>query len=197
MDKILDIPIITRDAATRFKNMLENFRLGVSEATGFPERNLSFQFSHAFLRAYENSAVFQEVTFDKRKHLDTLLISDDFAIALECKVLLMRSRAADLKDDAKRLQEIVPLMKKRFKKNSPTKWYTMLLCETWWSEHASWWVGESTKSMWEPLDIIDTYKRDKILLRGDITFDGAQKQWPLFWLYGYREYKDSDTNNIV
>jgi len=192
VDSSIDIMKITHDAAGRFAKMLDGFNLGVSEDTGFPERNLSFQFGHAFLQYFPSGAVFQEVTFDKRKHLDTLLVSDGFAIALECKVLLNRRRVADLAADAERLEEIVvPHMKKRFK-NDPPKWYTMLLCETWWTERGPWWTDAvDIKPAWTRPDLLDNYELGSIPIRDDISFVGGRKiPWSVIWLYGYREYRE-------
>jgi hypothetical protein len=195
MDSTIDISGIISKAADRFGAMLDIFRLGESENTGFPERNLSFQFSLAFLQDYPHGTVFQEVTFDKYEHLDTLLVADGYAIALECKVLIMKSRVADLASDAERLQQkVVPFMKERFKKTSALKWYTMLLCESWWDKHTDWWKGDkNTKSTWPRYEIFDKYERKSLLVRKDITFgkDG-RRMWPLHWLYGYREYMDTD-----
>jgi hypothetical protein len=98
----------------------------------------------------------------------------------------------DLEIDALRLQEIVvPHMKKRFK-YPPPKWYTMLLCETWWEKQARWWTGAiDSGSAWTRREILDKYERGAIHLRDDISFaeiGGRKRPWPVYWLYGYREY---------
>lgn len=184
------IPEIVKAAAEEFRQGIDQFNLATSEDTGFPERNLSFYFANAFLKHYPNGFVFHEVTFKIRKHLDTLLIADDFAIALECKVLLNKDRVRQLSEDSERLDhEVVPLMADRFKKNSPQRWYTMLLCETWWEERLDWWTDEKDHwSGWDRPACLNSYYLKTKFICNNIKFPDKDRLWSVYWLYGIKKY---------
>lgn len=190
MDSHIDISGVIKIASETFSKMLDDFHLGESEATGFPERNLSFQFGHAFLQSYRGALVFQEVTFNSKEHLDTLLVNAGCAIALECKALLNERRAQSLRDDIERLEDtVIPRMKTRFRRDPPSKWFTVVLCEAWDEEIARWWKDtDSNCSIRTRSPRLDKYTRDYILLRDDIVYKGGRKKpWSLYWLYAYRE----------
>lgn len=190
MDSNLDICCVIKEASKTFSKMLDDFNLGESEATGFPERNLSFQFSHAFLQRYPGALVFQEVTFNSREHLDTLLVTADCAIALECKALLNERRAQSLCVDMDRLEEkVIPRMKTRFRREPPPKWFAIVLCEAWDDKIVPWWMGEdSHPSICTRSTRLNEYKKGYESLRDDIVYkNGRKKPWTLYWLYAYRE----------
>jgi hypothetical protein len=183
-----DIDEVVGAAARNFAGMLDHFRLAVG-SNAFPERNLGFQLGHAFLGRFPQGAVFMEPAFEGTKHLDTLLVNDDSAIALECKRLWMPTQVGWIADDAKRLS--TPLFAElgaRFVPHPPRVWYSMLLVEAWNQDHAAWWEGSrESHTAWTRPESLDSYSRRSLPVRSIRSTDG--RDYDLQWLYGYRRHE--------
>jgi len=188
-----DIGTIVKAAAELFKAMLTRFRLAEG-ANAFPERNLSFQFSHAFLQRFPQGGVFLEPTFDGTKHLDALLIADESAIALECKRLWVPTQVTDIAADAARLSDtLFDTLSRRFVPVPPRRWFAMLLIEAWNEDHLAWWKGApDAKCQWTRPDFLSRYVTDGLGLDEPIT-SGDEKRYPLHWLYAYRMLEKDKT----
>jgi hypothetical protein len=182
-----DIEAIVEKAAKNFAAMLDGFRLAVGE-NAFPERNLGFQLGHAFLERFPDGAAFMEPAFEGKKHLDTLLLGGECAIAAECKRLWMPTQIGWIADDATRLsQALFSELGARCLPRAPRVWYGMLLVEAWSEDHAAWWSGDTgSRCNWTRRESLDAYVRKSLRVRSITTTEGRGHD--LFWLYGHREY---------
>lgn len=180
-----DVVSIVEAAARNFAAMLKYSRLAVG-TNAFPERNLSFQFGHAFLERFPKGAVFLEPAFDAKKHLDSLLIEGDSAIALECKRLWMPTQVAWIGSDAERLSEkLATSLESRFVPAGPRSWYSMLLIEAWSPDHAAWWKSDpECRCTWTRPDFFQQYATGHLKVCDVASTDGVK--YPLYWLYAYR-----------
>lgn len=100
---------------------------------GFTERNLTFNFCHAYLKQNEDAIVWQEIPIIDvaRQHVDSIIIDKEWVIFLEAKRLYDITHFEFLLDDLKRIKKYykdIPLPL-----NSPSKKIVVLLADHYYN----------------------------------------------------------------
>lgn len=130
------------DVLTEYKNIYENILSGIYPAknsTGFPERNLSVNFSKAYEKKArqnkEEAYTWFEFQFGSKnnKHLDAVIINDKAknVIFIESKRYSNpKNKKAYIIKDIQRIYDFLPEFQKRIHKSGYT-YYGIILADVW------------------------------------------------------------------
>jgi len=181
-----DEPIIedaVRKAAETFYVMLEGFYPARGD-NGFCERNLTFQFAHAFVSMEKQRCAFMEVPWCHAesdrwiKRIDGYVFTPEIGIFIECKQIYQKRKADALLADLERLSHtsltrVINEFTRLAPKNHqhPKKFYALGLAESWNADVTRWY------------SIFKDYRVNSLIVK---TFEW-KKQNRLQWIYAYKQ----------
>ena len=189
-NKIIESTII--QAKDNFRRSLEFF-WPAYESNGFAERNITFQFAHAFANR-PCACVFMEVPYFNKKskvhdlHIDCYVFDQQIGIFIESKRLYSIEKAESIIKDINKMNQenISYIINNLHEGNIPNTVYTLILAESWNQGISKWWVeGENGKIKWNEKD----FPENMIYSACEV---GNETDSSLTWLYGYRRLSLED-----
>lgn len=184
---------VIADAAINFSKTLDRIYPAFGN-NAFNERNLTLQFSHAFLKRPNSNAIMEIPSWNKnnKKHdhrIDAYLFDNRVGIFLESKRLNNLPQAKGVCNDLRKLNhyDLNYIIKKLHVNNLPKDIFTLSLSETWSDSICTWWEdGECKSAAWENLEFPKKMCYGKKHIK---TWDEGNSKYSVSWLYGYRQIK--------
>ena len=177
------------EAKNRFRTSLEGFWPAYN-SNGFAERNITFQFAHAFANRPCSCAFMEVPLFNKESnnynlHIDAYVFDREIGIFIESKRLYNAENAVAILNDIHRMNttNLNGILDELHQNKLPNFIYALVLAESWSNSINQWWVnGESEKIKWDDTDFPE-----------DMTYGLCEvEKWDnsaLSWLYGYQRLK--------
>lgn len=186
---------VIEDARSNFASMLERFYPAQGD-NGINERNLTFQFAHAFLNRSPKGNAFTEIPLHHAghwgRHVDAYVFDNQIGILIESKRLYSSEKKGLIRDDIAKLnpqdveQTLRVLHEKWVKrKRRPKRLYVLILAENWNPNITSWWLGKSETTLKWDRAFLDEFHTASTMIKRYGEGPGST----LYWLYGYKQIR--------
>lgn len=184
---------VIEDAANNFSRTLDRIYPAYGDNT-FNERNVSLQFSHAFLKRPNSYAIMEVPSWNEnnKRHdhrIDAYFFDSGIGIFLETKKLNNLPQAKGVCNDLRKMNpgDLNYVVKELHINKPPKNIFALIIDETWVESVCRWWKGEDCKgAAW------DTLEFPKKMCYGDRhikTWKDGDSKYSVSWLYGYRQVK--------